>query len=212
MRRDVRLHRLCLGPLIRSPERRSPLGNNREFRKAGAFGPGFRVSTPLYNMGPILAGIVLSADTALSYVSAIATRAEYEHWLPAEPLSFRNGGSSAERVHCPLTTRSARPEARFATTNGRPRCRRRRKLASFAFGPPLNLLKAGFPCDPSDALAAMRLDAFPQFCAGIACRLLSNRTIKGGKTIRGEARDPHHCRHDRIDHRGGFLACCAIHC
>ena len=128
-------------------------------------------------MGPVLAGIVLSADTALSYASAIATRAEYEHWLPAEPLSFRNGG----------------------------------KLASFAFGPPLNLLKAGFPCDPSDAIAATRLDAFPQFCAGIACRLLSNHTIKGGKTIRGEARDSHHCRHDRIDHRGGFLACCAIH-
>ncbi len=85
------------------------------------------------------------------------------------------------------------------------------RRASFAFGPPLNLLKAGFPCDPSDAIAATRLDAFPQFCAGIACRLLSNHTIKGGKTIRGEARDPHHCWHDRIDHRGGFLACCAIH-
>jgi hypothetical protein len=49
-------------------------------------------------MGPVLAGIVLSADKALSYASAITSPAEYEHWLPAVPLSFRNGGRRANAL------------------------------------------------------------------------------------------------------------------
>ncbi len=68
-----------------------------------------------------------SVYTRVSHASAIATRAEIEHWPLSVPAFFpqRYWAAKAQSASDALkVARSARPEASFAASDGLPRCRR----------------------------------------------------------------------------------------